>query len=208
MDLSSPLRSLAPTLDSVVLEVLSGTESSLSLPRITDLAGRGSRQGLTLAMDRLVASGLVTATPANRGYMYALNREHVLSQAVLTAARARSTIIGRITEQIALMTPEPLHASLFGSFARREAGADSDIDVLFILPHTPDDAWHAQAVALGEDVHAWTGNRMEYIALGVEEFDGAIERGEPIVSSWMSDAVTLHGPTIESMIREHSGPRR
>lgn len=205
--MTSPLRSLAPTLDSAVLEVLSSTESSLSLPRITDLAGRGSRQGLTLAMDRLVASGLVTATPANRGYMYALNREHVLAEAVLSAARARSTIIGRITEQITLMTPEPLHASLFGSFARREAGPDSDIDVLFILPHTPDDAWHAQAAALGDDVHAWTGNRMEYIALGIEDFDGAMERNELIIASWTADAVTLHGPAIESMMRERSGRR-
>lgn len=81
------------------------------------------------------------------------------------------------------MTPEPLHASLFGSFAQREAGPDSDIDVLFILPHTPDDAWHAQAAALGNDVHALTGNRMEYIALGIEEFDGAIERDELIIAS-------------------------
>ncbi len=67
MDLTSPLHSLIPTLDSAVLEVLAGAESSLSLAHVARVAPRGSRPGLALAMDRLVEQGLVTATPATSG---------------------------------------------------------------------------------------------------------------------------------------------
>ena len=133
MDLTSPLHSLIPTLDSAVLEVLAGTESSLSLTRVTRLAPRGSRPGLALAMDRLVEQGLVLATPANRGDMYRLNRDHVLADAVVSASRARSAILARIGEDAARMEPRPVHVSVFGSFARREAGPASDIDVLFVM---------------------------------------------------------------------------
>ena len=54
MDLSFPLRSLVPSLDSAVLEVLAGTESALSATQIAHLADRGTRQGQALVLDRLV----------------------------------------------------------------------------------------------------------------------------------------------------------
>lgn len=202
MDLSAPLRSLTPTLDSAVLEVLAATESSLSLAHIARMAGRGSRQGLTLAVDRLVEHGLISASPANRGYLYRLNRDHVLADAVVSACRARVTILARLSEAVEQLDPLPVHASVFGSFARREAGPDSDIDVLFVLPDGTDvdDAWYAQLRNVGDRVLAWTGNRMEHLAYTRDELRGIVSRNEPIVRSWLQDSVTVHGASIESVI--------
>ncbi len=208
MDLTSPLHSLIPTLDSAVLEVLAGSESSLSLAQVTRLAPRGSRPGLALALDRLVEQGLVLATPANRGDMYRLNRDHVLADAVISASRARSTILARIGEHVAQMVPRPLHVSLFGSFARREASPASDIDVLFVMPGAPHDEWYEQVSRLDDQVQAWTGNRMEYLVFSDSELSRLIERQEPIVDSWLTDCVTVHGPSIESVIRNASGTAR
>lgn len=201
MDLTSPLRSLIPSLDSAVLEVLTGTESSLSIAQVATLANRGSRAGLALAIDRLVEHGLVTATPANRGSMYRLNRQHVLADAVISASQARATVLSRLAEKVGRMQPKPVHVSAFGSFARREAGPKSDIDLLFVLAEPMDDAWHAQVAELAELAHAWTGNRMEYLAFSTQEFTGVVERGERIVDSWLADGVTVHGPTIQTMVR-------
>ena len=202
MDLTSPLHSLMPTLDSAVLEVLSGNESSLSLAQVTRLAPRGSRPGLALAMDRLVEQGLVLATPANRGDMYRLNRDHVLADAVASASRARSTILARIGEDVARMEPRPVHVSVFGSFARREAGPASDIDVLFITSASPDDGWFEQVSRLDDQIQAWTGNRMEYLVFSGSELARVVERQESIVDSWLADCVTFHGPSMESVIRD------
>lgn len=201
MDLTSPLHSLIPTLDSAVLEVLSGNESSLSLAQVTRLAPRGSRPGLALAMDRLVEQGLVLATPANRGNMYRLNRDHVLVDAVVSASRARSTILARIGVDVARMEPRPVHVSVFGSFARREAGPASDIDVLFVMSAVPDEGWYEQVSRLDDQVQAWTGNRMEYLVFSDSELARVVERQEPIVDSWLTDCVTVHGPSIESLIQ-------
>lgn len=202
MDLTSPLRSLIPSLDSAVLEVLAGSESSMSLAQVARLAPRGSRPGLSLALDRLVEHGLVTATPANRGDMYGLNRDHLLADAVLSAARARFTLLSRLGEHVAQMEPPPVHVSAFGSFARREAGPASDIDLLFVLPLAPDDTWFEQVTQLDDLVKTWTGNRMEHLAFSVGDLARVVQRQEPIVDSWLADCVTVYGPDIESVIRD------
>lgn len=137
--------------------------------------------------------------------MYRLNRDHVLSDAVLSAARARSTLLARIGERAAGMEPQPVHVSVFGSFARREAGPASDIDLLFVLPVQPDDEWYEQVGRLDDLVHAWTGNRVEYLVFSIGGLARVIQRQEPIVESWLADCVTVHGPAIESVIRDAAG---
>lgn len=199
VDLSSPLRSLIPTLDSAVLDVLAGTESALSLAQLSKMATHGSRAGLSLALDRLVEQGLVSALPANRGSLYRLNRDHVLAEAVTTAAAARQTILSRLVAQVQQMNPTPEHVSVFGSFARREAGAGSDIDVLFILAHTAPDAWFEQVGELAQAVYSWTGNRLEYLVFSLDEFAGVVHRGEPIVDSWLADSITVYGRDLEAL---------
>lgn len=204
MDLASPLRSIAPTLDSAVLEVLAGTESGMGVGHIARLARHGTRQGLTLALERLVEQGLVLAQPANRGYLYRLNRDHVLAESILSASRARLAILARLSAAAAELTPSPLHVSVFGSFARREAGSDSDIDVLLVLASGAalDDAWYRQLRDLGDRVMAWTGNRMEYLALTLDGLGETVAGGEGIVDSWLQDCVTVFGTPIEGVVAD------
>jgi predicted nucleotidyltransferase len=202
VDLTFPLQSLVPTLDSAVLEVLAGTESGLSATQIARLAARGSRQGQALVLDRLVEHGLVIAEPANRGYLYRLNRDHVLADAVLSACRARRRVLDRLTEAVKALDPEPVHVSVFGSFARREAGPDSDIDLLVVLRALPasDTGWSDQLQDLADRVLSWTGNRLECLTFTVDELHAVAASGEPIVESLRDHAVTLSGVHIDTVL--------
>jgi hypothetical protein len=203
VDLASPLRSIAPGLDSAVLEVLARTESGLSASQIARLSARGTRAGQQPVLNRLVEHGLVSADPANTGYLYRLNREHVLAPAVLAAAAARREILHRLTAAVLELYPLPVHASIFGSFARGEGGAHSDIDLL-LLAHddldSHDPAWTDQAHGLAEQVLAWTGNRLETLIFTESRFAQVVAQGEPIATSWLSDSVLLHGPSIETLV--------
>jgi hypothetical protein len=202
VDLSAPLCSLVPSLDSATLEVLAGTESGLSVSQIARLANRGSRQGHTAVLDRLVDHGLVTADRANQGYLYKLNRQHVLADAVLSAYGARPVIISRLVAAVEGLSPRPVHASLFGSFARREAGPASDIDLLLVFSDSgyEDQAWPEQVQELAGQVLSWTGNRLEYIVLAVAELHRVAKAVEPIVESWRTDALVLHGDDLEFLL--------
>jgi len=202
MDLGSPLRSLIPSLDSAVLEVLAGTESSLSMSEIGRLAGRGTRQGLNLVIDRLVEHGIVVADPASRGSLYRLNRDHVLAEAIVSACSARSAIFSRLFNAVGEMKPQPIHASIFGSFARHEAGPTSDIDLLLILPEGVeiDDQWFGEMRVLGKKVVAWTGNRLEYLVFTEGELRDLVSRSEAIVDSWLADSVVVIGAPLDSIV--------
>lgn len=195
MDLTSPLRSLIPSLDSAVLEVLARTESGLGVSRIARLASRGSRQGLALAVDRLVEHGLVLADPANHGYLYRLNRDHLLVPALLAATSVRSTVLERLRGAFAQLEPAPVHAALFGSFARGEGGPGSDIDLLLVVAddQVDDERLFAQVRALSEQVWGWTGNRAEVLVLGEDGCAAATRAGEPLVGALVEESIWLAG---------------
>lgn len=201
MDMSSPLRSLVPSLDSAVLEVLSASESGFGPTQVARLAGRGSRAGVQLVLDRLAEHGLVLAEPTNRGYMYRLNRDHLLTPAVLAALAVRRELLSRLTAAVRALVPRPVHASVFGSFARGDGDQDSDID-LFLLTEadvTSDPSWEHQMRQLEDLVHSWTGNRLELLTLDRVGLAEAARKGEPIVDALRHDGVVLLGPDIPSL---------
>jgi predicted nucleotidyltransferase len=193
VDLSSPIRSLIPSLDSAVLEVLARVEGELSLSEIARLARRGSRTGISPVIDRLVEHGLVVAGPSNRGHLYRLNREHVLAQAVWLAMQARGEVLARIGAALETWRPSPLHASSFGSFARRDGDADSDIDVVIVFRSDSEvDAAQDHLDRLRNDVQAWTGNQLDYLVL-VRSDLASLER-ESVFRDIERDGVRILGP--------------
>ena len=209
VDLAHPLTSLVPSLDSAVLEVLAGTEQGLSASRIARLAPRGTRAGQAPVLDRLVEHGVVLADPAGQGYLYRLNREHVLAPVVLVAARARVAIFERLAGAIAALDPKPLHASVFGSFARGEADSDSDIDVLVVTAHRGvPPAWDQQVRAFEGRVLAWTGNRCHAMAFDLARVRTLARDREPIVANWLDDAVLVFGEPLLSLLSQAGVGRR
>jgi predicted nucleotidyltransferase len=202
VDLSSPLRSIAPGLDSAVLEVLAGTESPLSASQIARLARRGTRPGQLPVLNRLVEHGLVHAEPANQGHLYRLNREHVLADAVLSATRARSGFLARLTHAVEALHPEPVSVALFGSFARGEGRPQSDVDLLLVVPSDAvlDDDWALQLQHLADRVMSWTGNRLEHVVLTEQRLRKAARAGEPVVRSWLDEAHVLHGRRLDALV--------
>lgn len=210
MDLTSPLRSLVPSLDSAVLEVLAGTESGLGPTQIARLSGRGSRPGHLRVLERLVDHGLVVAEPTNKGHMYRLNRDHVLVPALLHALGARQELLDRLTASVRLLEPVPLHVCLFGSFARREGTEHSDIDLLIVTPEGVDDSdeqWQEQMRDLEDRVLSWTGNRLEALVFSLNHLRVVAEAGEPIIDSLRNEALTLYGPEFSNVLAQVHTPQ-
>jgi predicted nucleotidyltransferase len=207
MDLRHPLRSLVPSLDWAVLEVLAGTESGLSASQIARLSADGSRSGQAAILDRLSKQGLVIAEPANQGFLYRLNRDHLLASAVVSTVGIRARLIDLLREEAAELFPAVVHASVFGSFARGAAGEESDIDLLLIAATDHDIvAWEGQLDLLQERVRRCTGNRCTCTAFSVERLRQLDVSEEPIVDNWVADELLLIGRSIGQLL-ERSGRR-
>lgn len=197
------MRTLVPSLDASVFAVLVKVQVGISLAQLARMAPRGSRNGLMAVLERQVRDGLVIAEPSNTGSLYRVNRLHVLYPAIELAFLARRETIERIGLALSKMMPAPLHASLFGSFARQEGGPDSDIDVLIVTHDTLDvasDAWLDQLRVLGDQVLAWTGNPLEVVVLPLAKFHSVVRNQEPIVESWQLESVHLSGRSLTSIV--------
>ncbi|MDR1266663.1 MAG: nucleotidyltransferase domain-containing protein [Propionibacteriaceae bacterium] len=204
MDLTTPLSTIAPGLESAALTVLAGADTALSATQIQRVAGRGSRYGLVLALERLVGHGVVTAIPASRGNLYRLNRDHVLAPVVIAAVRVRGEADRRLSEAVDRLAPQPLSAALYGSVARGEAAPDSDIDLLVIAADglDPDaETWARQIDGLERGARDWTGNPLQTVTVTRAQLTLMAAAKAGIMDEWERDARTIVGSDARGLIR-------
>jgi hypothetical protein len=193
MDFAHPLRVVSPTLDGDVLVVLAGADEEFSGRRIHRLLGHGSEPGVRKAVERLVDQGIVARRQAGQAKLYRLNRQHVSAEAVELLVGARSQLIAWLEEAIASWEIPPLCAAMFGSVARNEAGADSDLDLLLVRPlHVQEEeaTWQTQLGSLQRSATAWTGNDARIVELG----EGELAQAEPLLAEVAGEGIALFGP--------------
>lgn len=204
MDLSQPLSTVAPTLDADALTVLARTDTPLTGRGVASLVRRGSRPGIQAVLDRLVEHGLVNAQPAGSATLYRLNREHLLAEPLLAMVAASATLTNRIRDEIGSWDHAAVAAAIFGSYARGQAHAGSDIDLFLVRPDdTAEDVrgWRAQVDSLEVRVRAWTGNTLEILEVDEREVAAMGARKDRLVEDLLSDALHLTGPRPKLLFR-------
>jgi predicted nucleotidyltransferase len=204
MDLAMPLAVVTPTLDAAVLHALAATTARASGARVHQMAGTGSPDGVRRVLTRLVAQGIVLADEHPNATLYLLNRDHVAADAIVALTRLRTMIIDRITDALSCWSPEPVHASLFGSFARGEATTTSDIDILVVIGPAgaaDQDARAAQIDQLSADVLRWTGNRGHIVDPTPDILAAMIAGDDPLLVSWRADHINLMGIRLLDLLR-------
>lgn len=207
MDLAHPWRPLLADGTAAVLSALSYTQTSLTgrtVSAVTGLSQNGARKSLI----QLVDQGVVTTERAGSAVLYRLNRSHVLTDHLLAIVNAGAEVQNRLREAIEAWPLAPLHVGLFGSVARADTRAESDIDLLVVRP--PDlvydsPAWRRQLNDLATDVHDWTGQFVSWLEFSHDELIVAATDAEPIVGKWQRDAVWIAGATLAATLQPHIG---
>lgn len=205
MDLSFPLATIAPTLDAGVLQVLAATTAGCGAAEVHRRLGRGSDEGVRKVLARLVVQGVVLVETPARYPIYRLNREHLAARHIEALSKVRGELVGLIRSEVADWEVEPIHAGLFGSFARGTADAESDIDVLLVRPEAladgDDVAWLEQVGRLDQHITAWTGNAAQIIDLTPATLSQMARDADPLVDSWRADDIVLQGQRILDLLR-------
>lgn len=202
--LARPLAVVTPTLDAAVLQALAATTGWATGAQVHRLAGTGSPDGVRKVLSRLVVQGIVLTDDHRHATLYLLNRDHVSAGPLVALTRVRSEIISRVTEAVTNWSPPLLHASLFGSFARAEAGTSSYIDVLLVLTPeagTDQDRRTAQLARLSTDIVSWTGNRAQIVDITSDALAAMVSAGDPLIESWRADNVHVTGPRLPDLLR-------
>jgi predicted nucleotidyltransferase len=201
VDVSRPATGLLNQLDAAVLTVLSRSTLALTIREVHRLASAGSYDGVRLSLRRLARSGLLFEEQRSSGTFYRLNRDHLACPAVESLLGMRGRMLSLAAEAIARWSVGPLHASVFGSAARGDGDADSDIDLLIVFDdatYARDALWADAVSDLGAALQRWTGNRAAILTMGLAEIRAmaAGRRARPLWKALRSEAVTIFGEDL------------
>ena len=182
MDLSHPLQLASHPVDGRILEVLAGADASFTGRQVHALVGVYSPRGVQLGLDRLRRQGIITAEPAGKATLYRFNTNHLAADHILGLAHLRRELLRRLRMTFESWNPKPLAAHLFGSTARNESTADSDVDLCIIRPRDvqdPDRAdWREQVDRVSRDIREWTGNEPRVLEYGEDQARALVGRDQ------------------------------
>jgi len=198
MDLSRPFTGISPSVEADVLVALAGSEAKRTGREIAGVSGR-SATGVQHSLERLVEEGLIHREPAGRAYLYSLNREHLLAPIVEMMAGVRWELVERLRALIGAWKIPTFHASLFGSAARGEGNARSDLDLLVVRAADIDpeeETWSQQLADLADRVLGWTGNHAGIVEIAEADIPKLVEERPPVLQEVLDQGIDLAGTPV------------
>ena len=207
MDPSNPMAAVIPSLEGQVLRVLAGTTKPMTTATVAALVTRGTYPGVRAALLRLTEVGTVLQDQVGTQLQYLVNREHLAWPAIQHAAQFADGFRRELFQRLHDLTAQAVehedeHAGLvtvavFGSVARGEAAAGSDLDVVIVFPPGLDETLVEDlADQIARNGHTWTGNLTNPMVLDADRLQEMVDLGDPLVQSWIQDALTVHGPDL------------
>ena len=153
-------------------------------------------------MPRLVELGIVDRYEVPPASQFVLARGNVAAQLLLTLADAQSMTLYEIGEVASRISPEPVSVIAFGSFARREADADSDIDLAVVRADDVDDddeRWAESIDVWRRQVRALTGNEVEIVEATASEAARKLRGRSELWRNIRRDGIVVHGRTLDAL---------
>ena len=163
-----------------------------------------SQQAARTVLDDLEAQGLVFVRDVPPSYLYELNRAHVAADVVHSLVSLRDALFDRIRDHVQAWSPPPVNVTVFGSVARGDATAASDLDLLVVRP---DDAppqfsyWQDDAPRLADAVRSWCGNSAQILEYAEHEVRARSARQDRLLATIRREGRTLAGIPLDELAR-------
>lgn len=201
MDFVRPIEAIIPGAQGRVLAVLAETTAELNLRTIAQLSGVSQAQA-SRVLPRLVDLGVVKRREVPPSSLFRLVPEHVAARVVLDLGRTTDTVVDEIGRMAQALPFPPVSVIVFGSFARREAGADSDIDVVVVRPggiDEDDEEWTSSIEQWRTDVRRLTGNPVEVLEVSSDEAAARLAGRAQLWNEIRRDGRVVHGIGLDGL---------
>lgn len=185
MNFGEPFGGVLPGARGAVLLALLRTGAPLTGRRVHALVGgRHSLGSVQQALRDLAQLGLVSTETVGRAGVHRINEDHE----AVTPLRDLMSPLDMLARVVREEASEAQAVIVFGSVARGEANAGSDIDLAVVAPADWDGRAHLQ-----ERVHSRLGNDCDVLHLTAADFTRTPEDREPVVGEILRDGVALVG---------------
>ena len=190
-----------PGVQGRILSVLASTDAELTMRTVASLAGASQNRTSEL-LSNLAALGVVERREAGSASMVRLSTTNLVGRWVRELASITDAVLVEMRRLASEITPQPQCLAVFGSFVRRVATGESDIDVVAVV-----DEQAGQSRELSESLAGWcdrvaqlTGNTVslltvedsqlvEWIGQGQPVWVKIVEEGEVLTGGWPQGAV-------------------
>lgn len=207
MDFVRPIEAVIPGVQGRVLAVLAETTAELNLRTIARLSGVSHAQ-VSRVLPGLVELGLVERREAPPSSLFRLVPEHVAAGPLLSLARARDGAIEEMDRVAAALPVVPASVIVFGSFARGEADAGSDIDAVFVRPvgvDESDEAWADSVEQWRSRIYRVSGNPVEVLEVGSDEIGARLSSRRSVWRDIRRDGLVVHGRSLNELAEVRVG---
>src|ERR1022692_1787855 len=205
MNLSRPVETLIPGAQGRLLGALARVDAELTVSALAAVAGVG-RTRASAVLSALADLGVVSRREVGPTVLVRLERGNAAGQVVARLAGLRSKGIEELRELAGGLDPQPVSLSLFGSLARGNADATSDIDLLAIRPEDGGgESWAASLTEFSSHARILTGNRIQILDYDLSDLRRryAARDDAPGARFWHSvaeDALTLAGADFRELV--------
>lgn len=207
MDFVRPIEAVIPGVQGRVLAVLAETTAELNLRTIARLSGVSLAQ-VSRVLPALVDLGLVERREAPPSSLFRLVPEHVAAGPLVALARGRDGVIEEMGRVVAALPVTPASVIIFGSFARGEADAESDIDTVVVRPvgvDESDESWVDSIEQWRSQIQRVSGNPVEVLEVGSEEIGARLSSRQPVWRDIRREGIAIHGRSLNELAETHDG---
>lgn len=156
------------------------------------------------ALKDLTIQGVVNMRSVGRSLVYWLNEEHFLVKDIIRPAfEKEETAIRQVSNIILskIKPTRPLSIILFGSFAKGNASADSDIDVVIVYQNSKNKERMANELLEAEKkITLLFGNHLASIPLKVKEFQRKLKAKDRFINEVIRTGRVIYGRSISEFI--------
>lgn len=201
MDFVRPVEAVLGGARGRLLSVLANVTAPLTLRRLASLAGVSPAQA-SRVMPRLVELGIVDRSEVPPASQFVLVRGNVAARAILALVGAHPEALKQIGEAAVAISPAPISVIVFGSFARREADAASDIDIVVVRGDdvdADDDGWSDSLEAWRRHVRLLAGNDVELIDAAASEVSRKLRGRSELWRQIKQDGIVMFGAGIDAL---------
>jgi predicted nucleotidyltransferase len=206
MDYQQPVEAVIPGSTGRLLAALARVDTELPISTLATVAGVGRTRASTIVAD-LHRLGLVNRREIGRTTLVALARDNAAGALIDRLGHLRSTVLDGLRSLAAEIDPPPVTLAVFGSFARGEADAGSDVDVLAVRPRTTNvDEWSSAISRFTDRARQLTGNPVQVLDSELDEFQRKAslrsDVGRAFWSALRRDAIVLAGAEFADLLLE------
>ena len=155
------------------------------------------------ALQELTRHGVVNMRSVGSSLIYWLNEEHFLVREIIRPAFEKEGEGFRQISRIALKAmkpPRPLSIILFGSFAKGNALADSDIDIAVVYPNSKKKSAIGKELSEAEKkITLLFGNHLASLPVKIDEFRKKLKTKDKLINEIARTGKVIYGKNISEL---------